>query len=361
MAITLGAALALGGLTSLVSGISDANVASKNLQAVRETNEMNYKIAQETNAQNMLLNERQMDNARYLQADSQAYNSAQREVARLREAGLNPALVYGDSPSVGSVSVPSAIPAVAGSPMQPPVYSDVVGKAVQTGLDNTLNLVGTSEQIDSMHYDNMIKAATMSTKITEAKVDLENKKKSGNLTEKQIESINKQIQELDDTLKFLKDTYQGRVDAVDLKNNALREEIALHQSQTALNEANRQLIDVRKDLEVKANSREEQALKASLAEIFQRIQNMKKDNELTDANIKATVQNVMNLKFDGIRSLQEIVHNKNLYPVLYKAALLDAQKTAFNYITNPLGALDAFSGFSSGGSMTNLIKPFMRK
>lgn len=69
---------------------------SANLQAVRETNEMNYKIAQENRGYNTVM--WKMNNA---------YNTPAAQMERLRNAGLNPALVYGSGKVVGNTSGPA--------------------------------------------------------------------------------------------------------------------------------------------------------------------------------------------------------------------------------------------------------------
>ena len=89
---------ALGGLASGFLGMFGSNSAGKaQLQATRETNQMNYKIWQE---------QRQAALAQWNRENE--YNTPAMQRQRLEEAGYNPALYSGDGNTAGSMSVPDA-------------------------------------------------------------------------------------------------------------------------------------------------------------------------------------------------------------------------------------------------------------
>lgn len=90
---TIGAAIAGPVVNGLFGSVGNAQSNQANLQAVRETNDMNYKIAQENNAYNYKLWQ-----------ETNEYNSPYNQMQRLQNAGLNPALVYGNGSVVGNTS-----------------------------------------------------------------------------------------------------------------------------------------------------------------------------------------------------------------------------------------------------------------
>lgn len=134
------------GLAGLASGIFGYNSAkdtnAANIQAVRETNDMNYKIAQETNQANKDMYQQQYQDQLEMWHMQNAYNDPSNEVSRLRAAGLNPSLTFGNAAQAGSMSVPSASPAV-GATMQAPHYSDVVGTAFRDAINTALSVLST--------------------------------------------------------------------------------------------------------------------------------------------------------------------------------------------------------------------------
>lgn len=115
-AITAGSAL-LGSVANLF-GQSAAN--SANIKMQRETNALNYQMFQE-----------QQQFAKDQQTLALAYNDPSAQVARLREAGVNPAAVFGN----GSISEASALNSPSGNPMVAPQVQPLdfsgIGSAAQ--------------------------------------------------------------------------------------------------------------------------------------------------------------------------------------------------------------------------------------
>lgn len=118
-----------------------------NEKMTRETNEQNYKIHQEQMAAARKQFEDEVAENRYLIADDRDYNSMVNQVARMREAGINPALaMYGGaggnvaSQNSGSPSgdIPSAPQMVA--PQNAPLPFDQLGAGINSAyalyLDN---------------------------------------------------------------------------------------------------------------------------------------------------------------------------------------------------------------------------------
>ena len=132
------------------------------------TNAANIQIAQETNAANMAINQANIDYSREawdkevanqwrMWEETNKYNSAASQRARLEEAGLNPYLMLngGDAGSASSSSTPShsqpqQIP-MQGVTMQPYYSDNYLGLEFIAGLSDILQKV---EGLKSMRIDN---------------------------------------------------------------------------------------------------------------------------------------------------------------------------------------------------------------
>lgn len=132
MAISTGAALAMGGsaiLSSLLGGIfgssSQASANRTNLEATRETNEMNKELFNQS-----LAWQEEMWNK------TNEYNSPKEAMARLRAAGINPML----SQDFGDASMPSSVtpPTMQAGHVNPVDYS-WIPKMVDNGVNAFFN------------------------------------------------------------------------------------------------------------------------------------------------------------------------------------------------------------------------------
>lgn len=105
-----------GSAVSAIGGLLGGSSANKsNLQAVQETNAANKSIAQMNNAYNERMMKKQMDYNTMMWEKENEYNTAANQAARLRAAGLNPAMVMsganaGTAGSAGGVTPPTATP-----------------------------------------------------------------------------------------------------------------------------------------------------------------------------------------------------------------------------------------------------------
>ena len=218
IAAPLGAALISGG-ASLIGNLlgigSQKSANESNLQATRETNQMNYQIAQEANR---LSSEQFAQNINWLK--EQYYDTDQ--YARLRQSlvkgGLNPALAYGSASPVSSVGQASPtsfhtaqMEAGHVDPISYDSLSQSVGSAVNAYYDNQLK----STQADSVRLDNAGKQLDLEIrgienylKISQMIQSLENSKKQGKQTDKEIEYKDKLIESLKDQKRLLDEQFE---------------------------------------------------------------------------------------------------------------------------------------------------------
>lgn len=157
------------------------------LDAGRATNDANIRIAQDTNRANAAL--AAADRAAQLDQWKRetAYNTPAMQSARLRSAGLNPALAAGDAGNASSLSLRSSDPNIAPTLTSPatgitaPQATAVPNiTAPQFGMDtaigSALDSIMALKNIERAHTDNTVAKATAYSRILEAK---ENAEKAG--------------------------------------------------------------------------------------------------------------------------------------------------------------------------------------
>ena len=123
-------------LGGMMNGASNEYASNQMRAANRETNLMNREIARETNQANLdLYREQFEDSMKYLE-HQEKYNSAPSQVQRLREAGLNPSLAFGQGNVSSATSLPQAAPAVGYTEQMAPTeaYSDTFMQGVLQAL-----------------------------------------------------------------------------------------------------------------------------------------------------------------------------------------------------------------------------------
>lgn len=107
--------------SGIINGISNIFGANKQAKAQESTNRMNLQIAREQNALNQSMLDQQQNFAVRTWEMQNEYNDPSAVSQRLREAGINPASVFGTgtTQSAGGISNPSGSPA-AGAHMEAP-------------------------------------------------------------------------------------------------------------------------------------------------------------------------------------------------------------------------------------------------
>ncbi len=181
------AAIALGAVgSSLLGGIFGASSQSSankaNLQAVRETNEANYKIAQMNNEFNEQQTEKMLAWQRKQWEDTNAYNSASSQVDRLRGAGLNPYLMANGG-SAGSATAQSGTTPTRADSVQmqaghvdPVTSGQFIADATTNALNGYLNYKQKTAQIKQIEIDNKTRLAENINKIYNTMADTMSKK-----------------------------------------------------------------------------------------------------------------------------------------------------------------------------------------
>lgn len=260
-------------LGSLISGIfglgSSIATNAANAAMTRETNEMNYRIAKETNQANRdLYNQQFQDSIRAWKMENE-YNDPSNEVARLVRAGLNPALTFGDGASAGSVSVPSAAPAV-GAEMQAPVYSDV-GAAAIASMSGFADSIKAAAEARGQNKSNQYIDAEKQAAIDKARAEIGlamSQAKKGSAEYEQLMKMSAKIDTENYIMQQTKDDViaQRKLDTMMLKTN-----IAVAEEQRKNLAADSALKAAQERFQIDENSRKWTELRQSIKESVARI------------------------------------------------------------------------------------------
>lgn len=233
-AIISGAGSLLGGL---FGAVGSADAAKYQLQAVRETNQMNYQIAQDNNAFNQRMWEKQ-----------NAYNSPVEQRRRLEQAGLNPNLMMNGGSAGTAESAPTAD--TSGVQQVPDVGSTIASGYQQFG--NSLS--NAASQIAGMVYNNGLQQANVNKAQAEALSasqdarykELQNQFAASqflaDLREKQYRGL---IAKSD--YEYLRDSMQDRLDSVKFQNTLTGSQSSYYNQMAGLVDVQRQIAQVNLD------------------------------------------------------------------------------------------------------------------
>ena len=257
-----------------------------NYDAQQNANRTNLQIARETNEANRQLYREQFADQYKLWQETNEYNSAQAQVSRLRSAGLNPALAFGNSgANVGSASVesvPSASPMVGAHVEAPQVhYSDMANELLSlTGAAKSSFEAQSQAQING--YQSQIKSAELGNLLAQ----IDERLSSKDLTDQQRDNLTVVRQILSNDLKIQSDSAGAQVDRFNLENENLRANTVLTK-----NLATKAVEDtIYQRMQNKMAGIEiayyEDRLRAAIAETYERIMTLRKSREVSDAEIE---------------------------------------------------------------------------
>ena len=258
----------ISGVGSIAGMIGQNKIVNKQIAAQREENRLNRYYNQ------MLARQQNQWNLEQWNREN-AYNSPLAQMYRLRQAGLNPDLMYGQGNAAGSPEMTS------GAPSEPQDMSAMLskrsfGQTMQQILDREqqrrmneaqieaikANTNKTNAETTGINLDNFVKNGTKEYMIQIAGVNVTNAQKSGQLTDAQRQAVYQGIEEskqkIDESkatvdqiraiiskLDFDKQQDVKRLILEELKNNAeiseLYSRVNLNNSQTKLNNSQTKL------------------------------------------------------------------------------------------------------------------------
>lgn len=223
---------AIGSIAGGLFGKKGSDIAAKTqLQIARETNDNNYRIAQENNA----FNERMFDKMN-------EWNSAKNQRARLEEAGLNPYLMMDG----GSAGTASTAPTADTSSVQsaPDVGSLIASGSQQLGS----SISSAASQISQQVYNSSLQQAN----VRKANADASSSEQDALL--KGIESqfaaqrflLDLKLKEMQGKVSeqdyhYLRDSMQDRLDSVKFQNTLTGSQSSYYNQMAGLVDVQRQI------------------------------------------------------------------------------------------------------------------------
>lgn len=230
--ITSGIISGVGSLAGgLISSSGSRYAARKQLQAVRETNQMNYQIAQQNNA----FNERMWN----LQNE---YNLPENQRARLEAAGINPYLMLDGSSTGVAQSSPTAD--TSGTQVAPDIGSTIAGGYQAMGS----SVASAAGQIAQMAYQNDLQNANVAkTKADAQNTDLQNQYDALRnqfaaaqfLADLRLKQYQGMISKYD--AAYLRDSMQDRLDALKFQNTVSGSQASYYNQMAGLYDVQRKI------------------------------------------------------------------------------------------------------------------------
>lgn len=204
---------------SIIGGSASRQSSADALQGTREMNETNLAISRETNKANLDLYREQFGNSLKVMDAEQRWNSESEQVRRLRAAGINPALAFGESASVGSPSLPSAAPAEGATMQAAPyeAYSDSFVSGMLNSLPNIAQSIESFTRSHGQQIDNQTRDAYNRKQLQALQADIENKLMSSKLSQQQRENLQSQKQGIDLMNKLADAQYEDKIDMFKLQ------------------------------------------------------------------------------------------------------------------------------------------------
>lgn len=241
----MAAAAALTAAGTLASGIAGIASAGTNYRSQNKTNQLNYQMFKEQQKYDKEMYEQQLADTWEMWNATNEYNSASNQVSRLKEAGLNPAMMLG-SMNAGSASTSStpSLAATARPNMQAPQIDPgrLMDAAVQifsgasSGIEKYQQLKQSNQAIESRDID-------LKTQAYRNLIELQ--ERSRNIRDKDLQyAIQSALK--DDMIRL------GRSSAnnAELESEAKRAQISYQMTQNALASINLQYLPQEKQLSI---------------------------------------------------------------------------------------------------------------
>ena len=292
IAPAVGAAL-IGGGVALANGIgslvsqADTNktnewIAKQNAQSQRETNEMNYRIAQEGNRwnQTMMREQNEFNERMY---ERQLYeNSPQRQVELLKAAGLNPASQFGNVTPAGQLSSADA-KSYERAQMVAPQLNYRKEPLDFSGVGNS---VGSA--INTYMQTKMLNANVKNTEATTQNINVQTEKERKSMqsylnfleAQSKKEGIQGEIARRE--LSFFNDSYQARLDLLHGDGMIQRKNLIMLDKQIEGVALDNTLKEIQNAFQNQLNEKQLQQMDATLSQIHAQIGLINANKLLTD-------------------------------------------------------------------------------
>lgn len=286
---------------ALITLLGSAITAASSSKSVRETNKANRELAEQQNEWNVQQWNRENE-----------YNSPSAQVQRLKEAGLNPAMMYDTGGSVVNTSSSKESANLANQVALTGVNPLMgVGESMSQASQNLLQKEKTAAEVRNLDHNSEYQSVQteLIQKQTEGmQIQFENWRKQGALTDAQtnqvltsIESINKNMQLADEQIKL----YQSQTANLD--------------EQTKKTQLENVWTNVMNSAQLKKLKADTSVSEARQAEIEQQVRNMLQQHDLlntqirigqSDANIRQNQERLSAIELEAAQNFKQF-RNEN--------------------------------------------------
>lgn len=248
---------------SLLGGLfgskSQSSVNKANIQMQRETNELQYRMFNEANAWNQKMWKLQNE-----------YNTPAAQAQRLKEAGINPAFVFGNGSVSEAGGVSSASPPSLGTAKVTPYdWSPAIHTAVDAFMQSQMQsaqikMLGAQER--NLEIQNQLDEMSLLKKIHSLNIDNETKQQY---------------------LDFYKSTFKARDYAIHANNNLLDQSVNESQQKVVSMRINDDLQRALADSNIRLNDRQMWSISEYVSQHWAEIQQMSRQIDISEKDQKS--------------------------------------------------------------------------
>lgn len=268
----------IAGATALVGAATAADIAHDTNKANADENEKNRQASKE-------LQQMQNDYNTQMYLQNNQYNDYSNQVARLRQAGINPAMMYQNGSGLQLATAPTG--AANGVPGSVPMQQ------YQSGLGDVANIAmnlheqrDKSAAADLSEYNRDIKAATLSDELTARIAELQQKGVKTQADKVALDIAKKQLFMLDKTMNFQIEQKEQDLLHVKLGN----------EYQAWFNFIQPEKWAIERDTLAKQNaltSKQMELADATISKVYTECYELYTRGQLNSANIRKVVQDVV--------------------------------------------------------------------
>lgn len=356
----------------------------ENIDFQKEANELNRQFASDQNLQNhtweqeareaeqkFAIEQFERENAEWWkrQADERAYTDPTAQLMRLKNAGINPSLVDLDgngssyTGSVGNAATPSVAPTTGISPNMvaphvEPEFSGQLSETEQMLLQSMSQVQGFVQTY--FDADNKASGSALNKQLFDFNANA-NPKKLLQVVEDYRKAVfdsdrsdaERQIAALQ--YQYLSDTLNARAKGVSLQNTVADTYAKMMGQQILSMQAHDAYEQLMGDVNVKRLKLDERTGTALIAEVWQKIDNMKSEKKLTEAQVLHEVENTVKTYFESVGQVLSNEQAAELAPLITTSYEKHIRQQGADY-WNPF----RYAGQALGGSAAQGIKMFVK-
>lgn len=284
--------------TGVLGAITGNNQAKQNLEAQREANATNLRIAQENNWNNYNMFKEGNAFSEYMWNKQNEYNDPAAQVARLKAAGINPSSVFGNGSvsEAGSISSGSPVPGSA-----PTVHPEVMDRSQM--YNNMFTAINAFNQ-------SMMTGAQVDKYGADTQLALGSNRRENDLFNTRLEWLQKQAskegwlgEQAREELSFMQASRDFRLGALTANNQLMEQQAAYIKEQVFGQQLANKIAEVQAAYAEQMSRSQYQQLLQNIAKTKVEVKNIMANTALTDeARLKVIEEKTGVILENGLKS-----------------------------------------------------------